>query len=174
MWRKRTELGHGKKWTLPGHLLAIPQTPGYYRLLMQLYREMGKHLDALLCSSLDAGLGETAEDTVQVRHSSSEGEGFQGPHDYIMEARLLKHQRSSQAACGDLLRFSYASDSSRVGHLGILNGIGVLPNNVAFSLAPQAHSMYDMCPCLQLYVHSCWRQAGNEPASWSELDPPKA
>jgi hypothetical protein len=139
--------------------MSIPQTSAYHPLLMQLYRSMGQHLDGLLCNSLDEDPSVTAQDTIQVK--DSEADGFSGKRDHILEGRLLKHQQGCKDACGEgFLHFSYASDSSRVGNLGILNGIGVLPNNVAFSLPPQAQIVDDVWKCMPM--HARGRQTGRK------------
>ena len=120
---------------------------------------MGQHLDGLPCNSLDEDPSVTAQDTIQVK--DSEADGFSGKRDHILEGRLLKHQQGCKDACGEgFLHFSYASDSSRVGNLGILNGIGVLPNNVAFSLPPQAQIVDDVWKCMPM--HARGRQTGRK------------
>jgi hypothetical protein len=130
--------GTTHRQTLLAFLMAIPSTKKYLSLSMQLFLCLGARLDALLVQELEAASCQ-AGPSVHVKDATV---GQSNCHDVVMEGRLMKHTRASRLACRDQLHFSYAGDSSRVGHLGILNGIMVMPSNVAFSMPPQVDNYF--------------------------------
>jgi hypothetical protein len=62
-----------------------------------------------------------------------------GSSNPILEARVMQHVRNCRAAYQrGPMHFSWRSANSRVGNVGLQNGIGCLPTYVAFAMSPQA------------------------------------
>ena len=138
LWLDWTAPGGTAHWTALDYFLSIPPTQKFTALAKQICWCFGNRLDAILLEVLEDE-HPRPDGLVQVRDSSS---CFTSCHDVAVEGRLMRHVRACREACKGQLHFSFSSDSSRVGHLGLMNGVMVLPSNTAFCMAPQASSMF--------------------------------
>lgn len=108
--------------------------------LKQVLSELGRHLDMILCMTLDdEQMRQRLELEAGVKTSKLIG-SFSSPSvgDLRTESELRRRLLSFQAACGPALPFlSWAPDKSRVGSRALQNAPLVLPSNVGFA-APLA------------------------------------
>ena len=158
LWREWTAPGGTTHWTALGYFMSIPPTKRFNALTKQVCWCFGNPLDAILLEVLKDE-HPRPDGLVQVRDSSS---SLTSSHDVVVEGRLMKHVRACGEACKGQLHFSFSSDSSRVGHLGLMSGVMVLPSNTAFCMAPQASYTFGVfvakSGCLSgwLAVFSVW------------------
>lgn len=148
LWQDWTAPGGTSHWTALDYATSILHTTRFLALFKQLVWCMGNQLDAVLIEALEGS--QKPDCLVQVKDASA---CFTNCHDVVVEGRLMRHVRSCREACKGQLHFSFSSDSSRVGHLGLMNGVMVLPTNIAFCMAPQASHVCLLLCCALLASH---------------------
>lgn len=103
-------------------------------LLAQIVRLVGMQIESLVL--------ETVEENGGGQHLVAllPPEATAHCTDVVLETRLMQYVQQAHDACKAFgpLHLSISGDSSRVGCFGILNGLAVLPNNIGFTMAPQA------------------------------------
>lgn len=124
--------------TLGDLLLAVVNMGQSERsLAKQVFREVGLQIDAVLMTTYDIER-EVQCGATEVYILPGGGGSSSSLNDVALEAKLCRHLRSGHLLCkGDLMHFSFASDSSRVGSTSLMNAIAVLPDNHAWSMPPQ-------------------------------------
>lgn len=145
LWERWTSQADGAQFHFVGdfigHTMAHPD--GLF-LFKQVCRGVGRSIDHLLVQSASGDASSAVGDYMRVIPGATANASSS---DVILESRIMKHVLATRRACdGDLLHFSFASDSARVGSLGILAAVGCLPSNVAFAMAPQVARVYGAGP----------------------------
>ena len=114
-------------------------------LLPQVYRQLGLQLDGLLIAQLPENNDGMPEmfDNVRLRPASQSD--LQSDH--VAEFQTGQHMKDCKAVVQQYsvdqpLVLSWTGDGSRVGSLGVQNGIAALPNNVGFCMSPQATFLF--------------------------------